>query len=160
MTHDTFTARGARIFQEPAEQTDAQGVTRISMGFELLEISQIVADRPKAAETIAAVLNKHSQMKAGQFAILPEADAPKDGRKVWILVDYAGGAHPLEDERYAWTIGFNTLRDTGEDEWLFVGWSWQQDLFTDGRGRVVGWCDAPIPAPPPPCFTTDAEGEE
>ena len=90
--------------------------------------------------------------------VLPETSAPQDGRLVWILVDYANGNHPLEDARFAWTIGHNTLRDTGEDEWLFAGWSWQQDCFTEGHGTVVGWCDAPIPPSPPDDFAAEQIG--
>ena len=76
---------------------------------------------------------------------------PKDGRMVCLLVDYSDGDHPLEDAKQAWTIGYNTLADTGDDEWLIAGWSWEQDCYTDGRGTVIGWL-------PFPCDTTPALG--
>lgn len=67
-------------------------------------------------------------------------EPPKDGRMVCLLVDYSGdGAAPLEDALTAWTIGYNTLDDTGEDEWILVGWNWCQDCYCQGHGRVIGW---------------------
>lgn len=71
----------------------------------------------------------------------PIETAPKDGTMMRLLVNYAGpfGDHPLEDAETAWTIGFNSLEDTGEDAWQFAGWSWSQDCFTDGHGEVIGW---------------------
>jgi hypothetical protein len=66
--------------------------------------------------------------------------APKNTTMIWLLVDYSGeGCNPLEDETQGWTIGFNSLDDTGIDEWQFAGWNWQQDIFTEGRGKVIGW---------------------
>ncbi|RWR28803.1 DUF3850 domain-containing protein [Sinirhodobacter populi] len=76
--------------------------------------------------------------------------APKDGRMVCLLVDYTDGAAPLDDAEIAATIGFNSLDDTGEDEWHLVGWSWSQDCFTDGQGTVIGWTDFSPPALPLP----------
>lgn len=74
--------------------------------------------------------------------------APRNGAFVWLLVDYTQGGDPLEDANEAWTIGFNQLDDTGVDEWQFVGWSWTQDCFTEGSGKVIGWlpCDFPTTA--------------
>lgn len=70
----------------------------------------------------------------------PLDEAPKDHTMIWLLVDYSGdGANPLEDEILGWTIGHNGFDDTGVDEWEFAGWSWEQDCFTQGFGKVVGW---------------------
>lgn len=72
---------------------------------------------------------------------LPVESAPKDGTMLRLLVDYSGedGAGALEDAEQAWTIGFNNLRDTDEDEWQFAGWNWSQDCFVEGHGTVIGW---------------------
>jgi hypothetical protein len=72
-------------------------------------------------------------------------DAPKDGQLLWLKVDYTDGDYPLEDAQVAWTIGFNNLDDTGEDEWQFAGWNWCQDCFTEGAGKVIDW--RPLPKP-------------
>jgi hypothetical protein len=66
-------------------------------------------------------------------------NAPRDGTMVRLLVDYADGGGPLEDAQIAWTIGFNGLEGTGEDEWKFAGWCWTHDHFTQGSGKPVGW---------------------
>lgn len=70
----------------------------------------------------------------------PIATAPKDGTMLRLWVDYTDeGENPLEDQHQAWTIGFNQLADTEEDVWEFAGWSWEQDCFTAGIGKVIGW---------------------
>lgn len=71
--------------------------------------------------------------------------APKDGRLLWLFVDYSIGSNPLEDQIKSWTLGFNNLENTGIDQWQFVGWDWEQDCFTEGHGEVIGWkhCDIP-----------------
>lgn len=78
---------------------------------------------------------------------LPIKDAPRDGTMLRLLVDYGDvwdGDHPLEDSGDpSWTFGFNNLANTGEDEWQFVGWSWQQDIFCDGRGKPIAFAYLP-----------------
>lgn len=74
--------------------------------------------------------------------------APKNGTMIRLLVDYTSGDHPLEDAIQAWTIGFNGFEDTGDDEWKFAGWSWQQDCFTEGAGQPIGWLPFLNPAVP------------
>jgi hypothetical protein len=76
---------------------------------------------------------------------LPMDSAPKNNTLVCLLVDYTDGDHPLEDTQQAWTIGFNNFEDSEIDEWQFAGWSWSQDCFCEGRGRVIGW--APFDQP-------------
>ena len=71
--------------------------------------------------------------------------APKDGSMLWLLVDYDQGEHPLEDAPQTWTIGFNNLDNTGDDEWQFAGWNWSQDHFTEGKGTVIGWLPCNMP---------------
>lgn len=65
--------------------------------------------------------------------------APKDGTLVELVVDYTDGDHPLEDATLACTIGFNNLKNDGEDTWKFAGWCWTHDHFTEGKGLVVAW---------------------
>ena len=66
---------------------------------------------------------------------------------VLLLVDYSDdGEHPLDDADKAITIGHNNDHNVGEGEgcgWQFAGWSWQQDCYTEGRGKPIGW--APLP---------------
>lgn len=74
----------------------------------------------------------------------PIETAPKNNTLLRLLVDYTGedSAHPLEDDILAWTVGFNNDDNVGEGEgqgWQFAGWSWQQDHFTEGRGKAIGW---------------------
>ena len=82
---------------------------------------------------------------------LPITDEQKDGRFIFLFVDYSTGHGPLEDSMVAWTIGFNSLKDTGEDYWNLVGWSWEQDHFLDGQGEVLGWY------PMPDFFNSDSQ---
>ncbi len=91
--------------------------------------------------------------------------APTDGTIVRLLVDYSGddACHPLEDAQIAPTIGGNTDGNTGESEgWKFAGWSWEQDCFTEGAGKPVGWLPfAATPAAPkaaPQTAPQEAEG--
>lgn len=87
---------------------------------------------------------------------LPLDLAPRDGTMLRLLVDYSEEANreaadalsmqgflwpwtPLEDAFQAWTVGFNNLDNTGEDEWQFAGWNWSQDCFTEGHGKIIGW---------------------
>lgn len=69
----------------------------------------------------------------------PMETAPKDGTIVRLLVAFT--EHPLEDSNEPLpTIGGNTSDNTKEDEpWLFAGWSWQHDCFTQGEGTPMGW---------------------
>jgi hypothetical protein len=78
----------------------------------------------------------------------PAAWAPKDGELLILLVDYrehrddpAGPWTPLEDELIARTIGSNNedLVGPGEGGWSFAGWSWTQDCWLDGAGKVIGY---------------------
>lgn len=71
----------------------------------------------------------------------PMETAPKDNSLVWLLVDYSDedADHALADATQAWTIGFNSFADSGEDEWKFAGWCWSHDHFTQGRGSPVAW---------------------
>ncbi len=76
----------------------------------------------------------------------PVEDNAKDGKLYLLRV--RNGEHPLEDsaegDLYT-TIGFNTLKDTGEDEWKLVGWCWSHDHFVDEpKAEVVSYCPLPL----------------
>ena len=80
----------------------------------------------------AAVLIEHLQGIVLGHRI---TDDIKDGRL--LLLEVEGGEHPVEDaDRYV-TIGFNTLKDTGEDKWHIAGWCWSNDHFTETDGKPV-----------------------
>jgi|GEM_PF-4625087 len=88
-------------------------------------------------------------------AWLPITDDAKSGKLVELVVDYSEGDHPLQDGILACTVGFNTLADTGVDEWKFAGWCWTHDHFVQGKGAPVAWrpsrlgaCDDGLPALP------------
>lgn len=76
-------------------------------------------------------------------------EPPKDGSMLCLLLDYREGENPLEDALQAWTIGHNTLDDTGEDEWVILGWNWEQDCYTQGTGKIIGWMPFPFEQIPP-----------
>lgn len=83
----------------------------------------------------------------------PMETAPKDGTVVRLLVRFTeNGFEDAGPEKAVWTIGQNGADHHPEDdEWLFAGWNWQQDCFTQGVGEPIGWLpmiDAPSqPAP-------------
>lgn len=69
---------------------------------------------------------------------LDPADAPKDGTLLCLQVEFEDGN--LEDHPFSQvTIGHNSLKNTGVDEWAFAGWNWTHDCFTQGVGKVIGW---------------------
>lgn len=107
-----------------------------------------ISDLCRDNERLAVMLKSAKQPDPTPDTSL--SDPPKDGRMLCLLVDYSDGDHPLEDAKQAWTIGYNTLADTGDDEWLIAGWSWEQDCYTDGRGTVIGWL--PFPCDPTPAL--------
>lgn len=75
------------------------------------------------------------------------ANAPRDSTPVWLLVDYTGedAAHPWDDAKEAWTVGWNNFDYDERDEWTFSGWCWSHDHFTQGRGEIVGWAALEFP---------------
>ncbi|KFJ08631.1 hypothetical protein DR66_6063 [Delftia acidovorans] len=104
----------------------------------------------------------------------PLETAPKDGTIVQLLVQFVdhppgqksvlNGAGPLYDTADpCWTIGGNTVENTGVDHWQFVGWNWEQDCFvdtsTDAGHRVLGWAPFDVAAPAAPAVDAPALGE-
>lgn len=63
--------------------------------------------------------------------------APRDGTLLRLLVSF--DEHSTEDADEAPTIGANNLDNNGEDVWLFAGWCWSHDHFTQGKGSPIGW---------------------
>jgi hypothetical protein len=70
---------------------------------------------------------------------LPMETAPKDSTIIRLLVEFE--EHSFEDDNSTPqpTIGTNHLNNTGADEWLFAGWCWTHDRFTQGVGKPIGW---------------------
>lgn len=102
------------------------------------------------AQELSILQRDQKIIKVGEHECLPIEDVPKDGRMVQLLVrqldddecaasPFVTPWTPLEDAWISWTIGFNTLEDTGEDEWKLVGWTWTHDEFIMGTGIPIGW---------------------
>ena len=70
--------------------------------------------------------------------IHPPSLAIKDGRTLRLLVRFTDN-HLIDTAEPHWTIGHNSFDHTGVDEWQFAGWSWCQDVYTQGHGEVLGW---------------------
>lgn len=81
----------------------------------------------------------NNELRPPRYAALPMKSAPKDGTLLRLLVMFEEG--PLEDDntKPIWTIGFNSLNDSGLDLWQFAGWNWTHDCFCEGTGTPVGW---------------------
>ena len=102
---------------------------------------------PRLNAAIAALSSK-GETPEGEWKSMDSA--PKDGTFVILKVRPGiaenDGWTPFADSSDPYvTIGFNALRDTGEDQWQFAGWDWCHDCFTDGAGTVEGWM--PFAAP-------------
>lgn len=80
-----------------------------------------------------------NELRPPMYAALPMKLAPKNGTLLRLLVMFEEG--PLEDDntKPIWTIGFNSLNDSGHDLWQFAGWNWTHDCFCEGTGTPVGW---------------------
>lgn len=114
--------------------------------FKRIEAAKSAAQADYEARILAAI--QPDTERAERVARTVES-APKDGTLIRLLVDYRSddAAGALEDAAEAWTIGFNNLRDTGDDEWQLAGWNWSQDCFSEGHGKVIGWLPFHGPAP-------------
>ena len=90
---------------------------------------------------VLAALPEVKALVAAAYEVRPALTAPRDGTLVRLLLDYSDEENwvPLEDKIQAWTIGYNTLADAGDDEWIIVGWDWSQDCWCEGSGKIIGW---------------------
>lgn len=90
-------------------------------------------------DALNAILEQPAKQHQGESVVTwrDMATAPRDGTLVRLLVRFT--EHSTEDEDEAPTIGANYFDNTEVDEWLFAGWSWEQDCFTQGAGKPVGW---------------------
>jgi hypothetical protein len=115
-------------------------------------VGEMAADeRPWDPAWVVEIMDRfRAQQRRPRLATPAELDlkpidmqhAPRDGTMLCLLVDYSGddAAGPLEDTaEAAWTIGFNSLSNTGEDRWQIAGWCWSHDHFTEGPGKPIGW---------------------
>jgi hypothetical protein len=80
----------------------------------------------------------------------PIETAPKDGTIIFLLVWQdlfaVSSSNPTEDEISFRTIGHNNYDHDGIDCWQFAGWNWEQDCYTEARGKPIHW--QPLPDPP------------
>lgn len=78
----------------------------------------------------------------------PIETAPKDGTQIWLLIASDDDrVNPLEDsDQPTRTVGHNNFVNDGEDQWLFAGWNWENDYYTEGHGNPCAW--QPLPAAP------------
>jgi len=142
-----------------AEQLEADGVTTATLTAErdaakdgektarnLMQKAfgvnrKVIAELDAAQAEIARLTAALATAREDDGNPRPIETAPKDGTMLRLLVDYEGVENwmPLTDDNQSWTIGFNTLEDTGDDEWIIAGWNWSQDCFGTGEGKVIGW---------------------
>lgn len=76
----------------------------------------------------------------------PMSTAPKDGSIIRLLVNFEDMSIDDGDGPFA-TIGQNNFANDGEDRWQVVGWCWEHDHFTDGKGVPIGWLPMLAAAP-------------
>jgi len=129
--YDCTHGEDATDMSAAADQLEADGVT----------IATLTAERDAARAEIARLTAALAMAREDDGNPRPIETAPKDGTMLRLLVDYEGVENwmPLTDDNQSWTIGFNTLEDTGDDEWIIAGWNWSQDCFGTGEGKVIGW---------------------
>lgn len=80
--------------------------------------------------------------------------APKNGDLLQLLVEHCddGELDTATENEARWrTIGHNNFENDGEDKWVYAGWCWDHDHFTEGRGgRPIAWAPLlPLPADAP-----------
>jgi hypothetical protein len=121
-------------------------------------------DRPMSSEATVLV-HDNARLRAEVQALRgavpnPMSSAPKDASIIRLLVRFNEGSFE-DDGEPCWTIGTNHFSDTGIDEWLFAGWNWTHDCFTQGAGTPIGWLPMLAAAPQPAAQTnkkfTEAE---
>ncbi|EJU14145.1 hypothetical protein LH128_05283 [Sphingomonas sp. LH128] len=141
---------------------DAEQLERIAEEADANQWQDWAATMRQAAHHIRAALANHSPDAGGvEGEFLPMEAWDKRDETVLLLVDYSDGENPLDDALTAITIGHNNDHNVGDGEgngWEFAGWNWQQDYYTHGRGKPIGWM--PIPHHLAALNPADAEGGE
>jgi hypothetical protein len=101
----------------------------------------VTAEQIEVSQGHFAPAQEHATQLAGQGQEQwhPMETAPKDGTLLRLLVEFED--HATEDgEGPQPTIGANTWDNHHDfDEWQFAGWNWEQDCYTQGVGKPVGW---------------------
>jgi len=111
-----------------------------------VERAKLEAATDQLGMAMRATLATHKEQEAVNMPPRPMETAPRDCTMLWLLVDYSGeeGHSPLSDAKIAWTIGFNNFDHDEIDEWKFAGWNWENDYFTEGAGKPIGWLPIPF----------------
>lgn len=107
------------------------------------EVDRLLSGVPCPPEDLG--FNSPADIAARSESWRPMETAPKDGTLVLLLI-YPDEERccPLEDtEKGSRTVGHNNFEHDGEDRWLFSGWSWEQDHYTQGDGNPAGWMPLP-----------------
>lgn len=93
-----------------------------------------------------ALENELAAMRFAQEWNYDMAQAPRNGTLLLLLIiPDENRDHPLEDTANpSLSIGHNNFDNDGDDVWQFAGWSWEQDCYTEGRGKPGAWKIAPI----------------
>jgi len=135
--------------------------------YELFERKEVTLERCTKRISWTETPLYRSSFAASEAEWQPAETAPKNGTIVELMVDYTDGGGPLHDAIVACTIGWNSLSDTGEDEWQIVGWSWEQDCICAGSGKILAWRPSrlnafddglpPLPTPEQPAQASEVE---
>jgi hypothetical protein len=96
--------------------------------------------------TTSYTLNGRSETAKPEWR--PIATAPKDGTLILLLIapDEERCCELEDTAKGSRTIGQNNFDHDGEDKWLFAGWSWSHDHYTEGQGNPCAWM--PLPEAP------------
>ncbi len=119
-----------------------------------LRVKMVPEDPCEYCENMGLDCSNTTRLTRPMAPPLPESpwkgmeSAPKDGRLVELNVIFE--EHPLEDDDEApqQTIGLNNFDNDEVDAWKFAGWCWNDDHFTEGKGKPVGWRPFLRPAAP------------
>lgn len=110
--------------------------SRVAQGtMSAVRLSQVIRERIDAAKAALTTAARAAE-PAEQWRDM--STAPKDATMLRLLVQFDEGSFEDSDEPVA-TIGTNHFANTGVDEWLFAGWNWTHDCFTQGTGQPLGW---------------------
>lgn len=101
-------------------------------------VDHVAKGDPRDVAAYCAFLWHHGERTGIAATWRPMDTAPRDGTMIRLLVNFT--EHATEDSPDpSPTIGANNVDNDGEDEWLFAGWCWTHDHFTEGKGTPIGW---------------------